>query len=618
MVDKKRGRNKSEFLGILSILIIISFIGLVLGLTATLNNPIVYGNYSGTNLTINCTTDIADNIASFNVTFSYNATNGSAAEEGTNITTIVNTSEDQTVFEYTIDTTTLADGAYYNFSCYANNGSFEVISGGIENVTIDNTAPNVSHFFDAVEGGSYNDTLNLQVTVDDALLGIDTVIFNLTNASYQQEAWINATTIAGVNFSTTYNVANLSGGLYYLFVHANDSATNSNTSNTNSSESISIIIDQDMAPRVTNFTNTVNLQNFSAANLSTGENYTLNVSVVDTGVAEVWFNITYPNGTQTGFGNTTVNWTKSTGNHSSYYYSTMNISVFADGLYNVTVFANDSNGSNLNSSEHIQFRVDTSNPTITASRSAYTRTSLTLAVSPSDDSSIRSCTSSRAGATVTGSGTSFTVTETGLSCSTGYIYTITCMDNLYQNGSIVTASFSTDACAGGSSGGSGTTSTWTHTYSINDEQFKAGYNKEIGVKERMTIKVGTKTHTVGVLSLTATSANIEVSSDPVMLTLAVGGEAKLDLTDDGFYDLLVKLVGIANNKADVSVQEIHQEVPEGGESVSSTGDVTPIDSGETTTTEDEEEKSLTWLWILVLGVILVAVVAWFVLNKQKK
>jgi len=260
----------------------------------------------------------------------------------------------------------------------------------------------------------------------------------------------------------------------------------------------------------------------------------------------------------------------------------------------------------FNVSHFTYFRatVDETNPTVTLSESSSTTTSLTITVSKTDTlSGISSCTSNRG--TLSGS----TLTESGLSCGTSYSYTITCTDYAGNDGSD-TESFSTDAC---DSGGTTTTKTWTHTYAPSDEQFEEGYTKALSIKNRVKVKIGSTYHYVGVVSLTQTKATINITSDPVQVTLGVGEDAKVDVTDDGFYDIYVILNSIADNKADVTIKSIYEEVPEGQGKVTTTGEIT---DGEIE--EEEEERNLTWLWILIGVVVLAVIIGGGIAAKKKQ
>jgi PGF-pre-PGF domain-containing protein len=99
-------------------------------------------------------------------------------------------------------------------------------------------------------------------------------------------------------------------------------------------------------------------------NVTTGS-YTINVSIIDAlvNIGSVYFNIT--NATSSGqivIINAT-NASAGVAHNNRYFNATWNVSAFGDGLYNITVFANDSLG-NMNSSVRIQVRVDSVNPNV--------------------------------------------------------------------------------------------------------------------------------------------------------------------------------------------------------------------------------------------------------------
>ena len=94
----------------------------------------------------------------------------------------------------------------------------------------------------------------------------------------------------------------------------------------------------------------------------------------------------------------------------------------------------------------------------------------------------------------------------------------------------------------------------------------------------------------------------------------VGEDAKMDITEDGYYDVYVRLDGISNSKADVFIQSIHELVPEGADGVvSTTGEVVP--EGEEV--EIGESSSHAWIWIIVILVVLIAIGAGVGLKKRK-
>ena len=86
---------------------------------------------------------------------------------------------------------------------------------------------------------------------------------------------------------------------------------------------------------------------------------------------------------------------------------------------------------------------------------------------------------------------------------------------------------------------------------------------------------------------------------------------------DGTYDVYVKLNAIVDGKADVTIEYLSEAIPEGAGPVSTSGeDVTPVTTEEPGVTTGEETTSLTWLW-WVLGIIVIAIIVWFVVQNKK-
>lgn len=274
--------------------------------------------------------------------------------------------------------------------------------------------------------------------------------------------------------------------------------------------------------------------------------------------------------------------------------STINLTNLADGNQTIKVWVNDTaNTFGLNNSYVVY--MDTTSPGLSLSLASSARDSLTITISGADGS----CTADRSGASISGS----TLTESNLICGISYSYTVTCIDAHGNSGTSLATAFTTDSCGGA---GTSTPSFWTNTYIVPEEELEQGYTKELAVKNRVRVRIGTEDHHVGIKSLTETQATIEVSSDPVEVVLDIGEDTKVDVTDDDFYDIYVILNGISNNKADITVQKIYEEIPEeeleGAE-------------GEGEGAAPTEGRNLTWLWILIAVVILIAI-GWGIKKKK--
>ncbi len=99
--------------------------------------------------------------------------------------------------------------------------------------------------------------------------------------------------------------------------------------------------------------------------------------------------------------------------------------------------------------------------------------------------------------------------------------------------------------------------------------------------------------------------------------MAVGEDAKVDVANDGFYDVYVLLNSIVNNKANVTIQKIHEEIPE--EKQDSAVDTSGEVKGKEVSNENRtEKKSFTWLWVLIIVILIGIFSWWFMIRKKKK
>lgn len=169
----------------------------------------------------------------------------------------------------------------------------------------------------------------------------------------------------------------------------------------------------------------------------------------------------------------------------------------------------------------------------------------------------------------------------------------------------------------GSGGGGSVIVKWKNTYVVNDEDFIAGYSKELGEKGRIRVKVDGKTHHVGVTEITASTVTIEVASEHVTATLSIGDERKFDVTEDGFYDISVILNSIANNKAVVTVKSINEQITVALEEEQVAQEEEAVEQKEEDIAKEEESKYL-WIWIVVIVLILIIVGGGFGVKHSRK
>ncbi len=224
-------------------------------------------------------------------------------------------------------------------------------------------------------------------------------------------------------------------------------------------------------------------------------------------------------------------------------------------------------------------------------------------------------TTNASGYTTYGGATYYFYNSTG-----GFNYstmTVTGSKSGYDSSSITTSAITKDLTInvtlslseeeeGGSGGGTITTNFWIGTKIVADTDFQKGYNADFSKKTRARVKIGSQYHYMGVIDVKDNLIIINVSSTPQQATLEIGEEEKFDVTDDNYYDLLVKLnsINTSTHKANITITSINEEIPKSVlDSANSEGD------NSDSTGEDEEDTTSGlgkfWVWIGIIFVVLI-------------
>ena len=246
----------------------------------------------------------------------------------------INSSSNITASTHFINFTGLSEGLY-RFNATVNDSYGNSNSTATRIVRIDNTPPVVfaANISSPTNNGNYSgNNLLLNVSIVDATLLVQSVFFNVTNSSGAQNNTFTATKEgAGNAFSTYLNTTNFRDGVFNITVWANDTV-----GNLNNSARITVTFDN-TAPNVSTPVSPVSGGNYSGT-------FIFNVSINDAtlSVRSVFFNVTNSSGAQ----NATFTASNPTGN---YWNASINTAAFPDGIYNITIYANDTLG-NLNSS----------------------------------------------------------------------------------------------------------------------------------------------------------------------------------------------------------------------------------------------------------------------------
>ena len=167
----------------------------------------------------------------------------------------------------------------------------------------------------------------------------------------------------------------------------------------------------------------------------------------------------------------------------------------------------------------------------------------------------------------------------------------------------------------------------TFAYDSKNLNEREPITKELYKQYRIKIKLNNEIHYVGVISLTNTTATINVSSTSQQAMFNIGEEKKFEISGDNFYDVLVKLNGIKNNKANVSISYVHEQIQQPvPPPANNTGAAPPANNTGTTPPPATNNgsgsgKKSIGIWtiviIIVLAVVVVLAIAYyFYFRKQ--
>ncbi|MFH1358971.1 MAG: Ig-like domain-containing protein [archaeon] len=575
----------------------------------------ISGDDGGGNIThVNITVPLG-----FNVTAWWNGTGAAVNESGFSTTTTATGTvlmwKNQTIgADFLINETGKIGTRAFWFNVTAD-------EPGLYNISI--TTLNVSTC--TTQGPINNNQSNITIQVNDTTAPSSvTIVYPVTNANFSnisvERELINITLSATDNGdiqNVTFNITNTTDGKGVVYVGVNSTATywnitvntslftegsynitawvNDTFGNLNKTVIANITIDR-TRPYDINIT-TVNNSNLSG-------NFALNVTVLDalTGIGSLHINVTNGSGQRAFVGGVTIS-----GNSITYIYNTLNVS---DGPYNITFYVNDSAG-NMNLSEDISVIIDNTDPSVTYSCTPNTAGILNTVT----------CTCSVTDA-LTGVNTSLTTYNATPSTANVGTFIVSCSatdmaGNLATTTTSYTVSSGDSSTSSGSSGGT----TYSKTIIMSNKEFSEveTINQQLGLKERVRIKINGLTHYVGVTSVSTSKATVEITSVPVKVELDSGEEARVDVDNDGFSDVYVKLVAIVNGKADLIIKYIHEEISE-ETGVDTTGEVVVDDTtDDDTTTDDGEEMQLSWLWwvIIIIVVVVIAGIIYYFIKGRK-
>jgi len=105
---------------------------------------------------------------------------------------------------------------------------------------------------------------------------------------------------------------------------------------------------------------------------------------------------------------------------------------------------------------------------------------------------------------------------------------------------------------------------------ISDNEFSQGTNFQLKQNNEAKFIIDDEEHTIKVDSVSDDSVTLTIQSNPLQVNLKIGDERKVDLNDDGIYDIQVKLNSIENGVPEIYIKKIHEssgQAPNAGNSI---------------------------------------------------
>jgi hypothetical protein len=316
-----------------------------------------------------------------------------------------------------------------------------------------------------------------------------------------------------------------------------------------------------------------------------------------------------------------------TSNSTSFNYTFSN-----EGLYLWNCFGVNNISNSSFASANYSFSYDATKPAVTLQSPAdgYSNsgtTSASFVFNAADNQNISNCSLilnnviANTTNAINGSNTIAYSLTTG-----NYNWSINCSDKAgnYENSSTrsisITAPVSISSTNnGGSSGGSGgggasIAAPQSQTYSaVLDD--KTGYTKSTAKGDLIKISgsiIGE--HNLTITSVSADEASFVLRSEPMSFSLKVGEIKKFNLTNADYYDLSMKLEGITNGKANVTIKETWELINK----YFASGDKNSSSSDKAHFGLAEGLPAFTYLIIAFAIFLLGFFISWAVFHKRRK
>jgi len=307
------------------------------------------------------------------------------------------------------------------------------------------------------------------------------------------------------------------------------------------------------------------------------------------------------------------------------------------GSHNWTINCSDYS-SNIGSSQLRTFNVlnDSSAPNITllsivAISASSTHYNFTFSVEDSNpidscnltiDESVVNSMSNISRVSTNGSALIVGLNKTAIGYGT-HTWSVNCSDDFDNIGTsaignfVLTQPAEDTGGSGGGGGGGGATTFWISTITAPTTSIvqPGGYSFSGGTGYRVKLNVSNEEHFVGIINLTNSSAIINISSETQQATLIIGETKDFEINGDGYYDLRIGLKEINSGKANLSIQEIHEQISSSSINNSATeSSKNTNESGSNTLFKKDNKTEVIIICAIIFAVLII--ILYFVFRKK--
>ena len=148
-------------------------------------------------------------------------------------------------------------------------------------------------------------------------------------------------------------------------------------------------------------------------------------------------------------------------------------------------------------------------------------------------------------------------------------------------------------------------------YYLSESDLQEGYSKDLGENWKLRFNFENETYELKLNEIQNNSVTIEISSNPITFNLSINKTKKIDLNDNGFYDVSVLLKNITGNpyyhRAEIYIKSINEKIQ----------NQSNITKEENYLKDKEDKSNYILTGITLIAIIIISLIFIFKLKKKK-